>query len=121
MDIDRLKVVRTNITKELSSDMNTAGAVSYLQQFVKESGNQFVTTHDYDAFTAFLQHIDSLLGLNLCSSQDITDDQKNDLDKRTEALRAKNYVAADALRDSLLHEGIELLDLPNNNYLWRRA
>ncbi len=63
--------------------------------------------------------IGDLFGIDLLSSSDITEQQKDSIAKREAARKSKQWQQSDELRDSLLEQGIVLRDTPTGT-IWSR-
>lgn len=71
-------------------------------------------------FNELLKEIDSLMGMNLLGSDDITDEQKSIIKARDKARDENDWKKADELRDKLKQDGIELRDTPKGS-VWSRT
>ena len=97
--------VRAEMMECLNSNMNSAGAFAALDGAAKSG---LAPSDD------FLKFIDDAFGLEIAAnSMDISEDLKAKIAERVEAKAAKDYARADALRDEIAEEGIELLDSAN--------
>ena len=96
---------RAEILDCLNSNLNSAGAFAVLDGVAKSG----LAPSD-----EFLKFIDEAFGLEIAAnSMDISEDLKAKIAERVEAKAAKDYARADALRDEIAEEGIELLDSAN--------
>ncbi len=96
---------RAEILDCLNSNLNSAGAFAVLDGAAKSG----LAPSD-----EFLKFIDEAFGLEIAAnSMDISEDLKAKIAERIEAKAAKDYARADALRDEIAEEGIELLDSVN--------
>ena len=94
--------VRAEMMECLNSNMNSAGAFAALDGAAKSG---LAPSDD------FLKFVDDAFGLEIAAnSADISEDLKAKIVERVEAKAAKDYARADALRDEIAEEGIELLD-----------
>jgi cysteinyl-tRNA synthetase len=66
-----------------------------------------------------LETIDMLFGLQLLSSKDITDEQKETIHQREQARKDKDWVTSDQLRDELEKQGIGVRDT-DHGPIWYR-
>lgn len=97
--------VRAEMMECLNSNMNSAGAFAALDGAAKSG---LAPSDD------FLKFIDDAFGLEIAAnSMDISEDLKAKIAERVEAKATKDYARADALRDEIAEEGIELLDSAN--------
>jgi cysteinyl-tRNA synthetase len=104
---------------EMMNDMNTAEALKYIDEAFALFSDPADVNHL--ALTALAVFCSRELGLSIISlTDDITDKQKSKIVEREEAKSARDFAEADAIRDELSGEGIELLDTKNGT-IWQRA
>lgn len=96
------------IVDDLNNDLNTPSALSHISKL--NDNLQIISTDQVTEFTTFLETIDSLLGLDLTKSTDISKDQKDLISERLQARNNKEWKASDQIRDELLKAGIGLRD-----------
>jgi len=105
-----LEDVQLELANLLADDLNTPEALAFLSQV----NTQLLTVHiEKDMtnhFTSMLTSIDELLGLDLCSVADITDDQKALIARREQARTKQDWPDADRLRHELTEQGIGVQD-----------
>ncbi len=114
-----LQQKQTEILGHLQNDLNTPRALETLAQVINgfPSG---IALSEVKEFTDFILAIDSLLGLQLGTSMDITAAQKELLHTRRIARENKDWKASDDIRDTLLTENIAVRDT-DQGPIWYRA
>ena len=116
IDAEFVKSNRERFIKAISSDMNTALAITNIYDILKAK------VSDATKLEA-LRDIDKVLSLDLVSDEIAKEDapvQKSELEleiealiaERAEAKKAKNYARADEIRNDLKARGITLIDTP---------
>ncbi len=110
---------KSDILKALSNDLDTPQLLSTLSEFERQASSQLVSRSGRENFIVFLQLLDSILGLNLMSSNDITDAQKQRIKQREEARSSKDWATSDRIRDDLLQQNIGLRDTEHGP-IWYR-
>lgn len=98
------------LTKALTEDLNTAEALAYIWEVVKEA------SYDIDSFKTFIEAADKVLGLKLSDS--LTEEIQIELpaniqtliDQRNKAKTNKDWNTADALRTEIENLGYEIAD-----------
>lgn len=100
------------IKKSLQNDLNSPRSLRNLELLADELKKRPVPLRkeDIDRFNDFLNLADNLLGLNLLGSDDITDKQKQLIDKREIFRKNKDFTSSDKIRDELLEQGISIRD-----------
>lgn len=106
-----------DIKQALANDLDTPNALARLS--TAENEWMRVLTTDKQSFKSFLQSIDSLLGLNLSDTKDITDEQYKLIEQRDVARQNKDWQKADELRDRLQQQGVGLRDVADSA-IWYR-
>jgi cysteinyl-tRNA synthetase len=94
-------------------DLNTPAA---LAQFYGLADH--VVSHDQ--LKLALEHLEALFGLGLSKRKDITETQKGLIDDRQKARQAKDWIAADKLRDELAKHDLVVEDT-HHGPRWRRT
>jgi cysteinyl-tRNA synthetase len=102
--------VRSELITMLADDLNTPAVVAYLSDISKQIQAVLLWDKSLPHFEAMLNDLDELLGLDLASVKDISDDQKKLLQDRETARNNKDWAYADQLRNELLRQGIEVRD-----------
>jgi cysteinyl-tRNA synthetase len=78
-----------------------------------------IYANEEKSFIKYLETIDMLFGLQLLSSKDITDEQKETIHQREQARKDKDWVTSDQLRDELEKQGIGVRDT-DHGPIWYR-
>lgn len=106
-NIEKEEELRNRFVEALSDDLNTANALSVVYDVLKEESlsgcSKLVLIRDFD----------QVLSLDLIQEKKTLDNEQFILEqiaKRTEAKRNKDFALADAIRDDLLKQGIRLID-----------
>lgn len=105
------------IKQTINDDLNTSQALAVLSSLVKTAELEGV---DPEKLTALLEQLDQLLGLRLCSREDINNKAKSLIVAHEEARKSGNWTKADEIRDQLNKQGIEINDTPHGP-VWRRS
>ncbi len=108
-----------DILTPLQHNLDTPHALSAIEKTFGQFENG-VPQNQQDSFVAYLSQIDTLLGLDLSSQADISEDIKALLQQRTESRVEKDWEKSDKLRDQLKVQGIEIRDTPAGQ-LWSRG
>lgn len=108
------------ILSAINNDLNTPKALSHLSKIEDILGQDLIHKEEINDFTSFIKSLDSLLGLSLLNSNDITEKQKALLQKRREARQSKDFNQADEIRKELSEQNIEVRDLQNTT-IWHRT
>ncbi len=108
-----------DIRRLLQNDMDTPKALERIDSFFNAVGADVLTDSEVSKFSELLATIDKLLGLNLSSGQDITDDQKQILESRRAARAKKDWTKSDELRDQLENQGLGVRDTASGQ-IWYR-
>lgn len=107
-----------SVTQALQNDLNTPMVLATIDE-ISNDLDGVITESVKGAFLSFLKIIDDVLGLNLLTSKDITDAQKQLLHQRETERSAKNWEKSDYLRDQLEKQGIGVRDTEHGS-IWRR-
>ncbi len=108
------------LLKHAQNDLDTPQMLATISLLAKTLENSQLSSNDQPAFVALLEQIDDLLGFDLASQTDITDDQKDLLERRNHARTKQNWEATDALRNELLKSGLGVRDTAYGQ-IWHRA
>ncbi len=107
IDKDKVESYKNKFKNELSNDLNTANALSVLYEVLKDdtiSGMTKITLiNDFD----FVLSLDLIQEKKEVSNEDYILGQ---IEKRSAAKKNKDFKLADSIRDSLLAQGIRLID-----------
>lgn len=113
--------VPDELTRILSNDLNSPAALAFLSQVSTQVNTVLLGSNGLDHFITMLERIDDLLGLKLATVPDISGEQKTLLAARETARQAKDWPAADRLRQQLAEAGIGLRDTDNGAvWFWLR-
>jgi cysteinyl-tRNA synthetase len=120
-DEDLAKYISSRIPKiqeEISNDLNTAGAFAIIEDLLEHIDDP--ASSDAAEEIHNLQNIvESLLGIKLVKTKDISDEQKELLKARTLARENKDWAESDRIRDELKVQGIGIND-GQNGQIWHR-
>ena len=117
---ESIALAQEELLSAILDDLNTPQALSAISSVATMTTNG-LGAQSRQTFIEFFQIIDKVFGLQIVkSSQDISDEQKDLIEKREIAKRAKDYTQADSIRDELLEQGLELLD-NNDTTRWQRV
>lgn len=109
-----------DILNAMQDDLATPKAMQLLSGIVDPAIENGIMANQLPAFTQFLQTMDDIFGLNLLSSNDITEEQKNTIREREAARQAKDWAKSDQLRETLSKQKI-LLNDRTGGPIWRRV
>lgn len=115
-----LHQAQATILHNLQHDLNTPKALAVLAQVEQSITTRGIAQANQTTFQEFLSFIDSVLGLQLLASQDISPAQKTLLAQRQAARQAKNWQAADSLRARLQEQHLLVRDTPHGQ-IWQRS
>ena len=105
--LELIKKYRDKFILELSDDLNTANALSVLYEVLKDeqlSGSSKLS---------LIRDFDQVLSLDLIQEKKVASNEDyilEQIEKRAEAKRNKDFALADAIREELLSQGIRLID-----------
>lgn len=103
----------------MSDDLDTPSTLAYLSQVEKKLSEQLIRTSDTEKFTALLELIDTILGLQLSNRSAISAEQEKLVVERQTARDEKEWVLSDLLRDQLENESLRVRDTANGP-IWSR-
>lgn len=109
---EAIKTLAADFNTAMDDDLNTAGAIGSIFEYIKSINTIFETARDKTAAEKALKALDerlNVLGL-LKDEDDIPDDVKNLVSERQMARQNKDWVAADSIRDKLKALGYEVKD-----------
>lgn len=113
-----LEDVPLELARFLEDDLNTPQVMAYLSNVSTQLQTVLLEYDMVDHFVNMLQGIDALLGTSLSSVSDISDEQKQLIQKRQIARAAKDYQGADTIRKTLAEQGIGVRDDPHGMTIW---
>ena len=115
--------VKHKFIENLDDDFSMAPALAALFEFAREINkvmdSQGLSPHDRQQVTEVLETINSVLGIMDLDVPEPDDQVEALLRKRQEARHAKNWPAADRIRQQLKDMGIEVTDTKEGT-IWRR-
>ena len=91
----------------LSNDLDTPAALVLVNQMIDKVDE---LGPDSEAINSTAKKLDELLGLGLCSSSNISDEQKQLVQDREEARKSQDWQKADKLRKQLAEQGLGVND-----------
>ena len=104
---DKLDFYKNKFVNELSNDLNTANAISVLYEVLKDDTLNGATK------VALVSDFDQVLSLDLIQEKKSLSNEQYILEqiaKRADAKKNKNFSLADEIRDELVKQGIRLID-----------
>ena len=107
IDENKFEIYQNKFKAELSNDLNTANALSVLYEVLKDDTLTNATKLE------LVKDFDSVLSLDLIQDKKEVKNEKYILEqiaRRSEAKKNKDFALADSIRDSLLEQGIRLID-----------
>jgi cysteinyl-tRNA synthetase len=110
---------RQGLMDTLHDDLNTPEALSVLGKLVSYMQNIPIPGIEGKYTDGTLKLIDDLLGLNLSSREDITNEQKQIIAEREKARKDQSWQKSDELRNQLKKQGIDINDT-SNGPVWSR-
>lgn len=104
----------------MQNNLDTPQALFLINETSNELEKHLVGANDLSNFQAYLEKVDSLLGLHLAKRQDISSGQKKLLEQRSVARDSKNWPESDRLRDELNKQNIYVRDTEHGQ-IWSRC
>jgi cysteinyl-tRNA synthetase len=102
-------------TDAMDDDLNASAAMAAVHELVSATDKRLAAgtldAGEAAATVALLDFADEALGLGLRPTRALTDEEKRLLDARAKARAAKDFAAADRLRDDLAKRGILVKDV----------
>ena len=113
---------RHEFDASLAEDMNTHQAIGHMMELVREAGTAMASgtmnPQNANQMYADIRYMTNVLGLKVQNPSDtIIHDIVESIKLRQRMRQAGSYQKADAIRDSLSHQNVELLDYPKKT-LW---
>lgn len=106
-ELDKIEKYEQKFKEALENDLNTANAVTILYDVLKSDCSNETKLYLIESF-------DTVLSLDLLKEtkieQELEDYIEEQIRKRNEAKKEKNYELADKIRNDLLEKGVELKD-----------
>jgi cysteinyl-tRNA synthetase len=119
VDDAQINQAQEAVRAALQDDLNTPGALAALSQLESAIDTGGISKSSQTVFSAFLQWIDSVLGLVLSQRPTISEEQQILIKERQEARDDQNWEISDRLRNKLAGQGIEIKDTPRGQ-IWNR-
>lgn len=119
-----LEELQTSFIQSMNDDLNVSGAIGALFQFIKQSNPlvqmRMVDTDQKKAIARHLEGINSVLGVFDMNQCPLTPEINRLILQREQARQRKNWDEADAVRQTLLNMGINVLDTAGGP-VWERV
>ena len=116
---DILKV-NESIVDAISEDLHTPLAMSHLDDISARINDKGIHENARDTFAQFLEFCDDIFGLTLHTRKDISNDQKDQIQLRSQYRLNKEWEKSDHIRDELAREGITIRDNSRGTF-WSRV
>ncbi|WP_440897215.1 cysteine--tRNA ligase [Amphibacillus sp. Q70] len=122
----KLAQIKAGFIKEMNDDFNTANAITFIFELVKEANlaieSQTVTNKTLEEFLALFDQFFAILGIEITGLDDGLLDEDIDqlLAEREQARAEKDFERADAIRDQLKTQNIILEDTAQGTR-WKRG
>lgn len=123
---EKLAQIKAGFIKEMNDDFNTANAIAFIFELVKEANlaieNEMVTKKTLNDFLALFDQFFAILGIEITGLDDHLLDEEIDqlLADREQARAEKDFERADAIRDQLKTQHIILEDTAQGTR-WKRG
>ena len=115
-----IDAARASFGREMDDDLNIAGALAHVFDFVRDVNKLPVSRADGARAAAFIRSIDNILGvLPALPEQSVDAEVEALIAERQAARKARDFKKADAIRDQLKARGIVLEDTPQG-VRWKR-
>lgn len=113
---ESIENTRQLLQNALENDLNTPKALALLSGLEDAASNGLHAKN----FDSFIDWLDTLLGLDLAKSVDISSEQKDLIIAREKARDNKDFAQSDQLRQELSSQGILVRDTKNGS-IWSRS
>jgi cysteinyl-tRNA synthetase len=104
------------LLEHMQNDLDTPQALALISEYAP---TEKVDSEEGPHFIKFLETIDQLFGTRLLTSKDISDVQKQLIQEREEARKAKDWQKSDEIRVELVKQGLGLRDIEHGT-IWYR-
>ena len=115
-----LRSVREQLLSHAMNDVDTPKVLAELSGLTKLIEKGGLHESQVAEFKELLVSTDELLGLDLSEQPDVSDEQKELLQRRQEARDKQDWAATDALRNELTTQGITVRDT-SQGQVWSRS
>jgi cysteinyl-tRNA synthetase len=120
LDATALEETKRVMLEEMQNDLRTPEALAALSDLVTAGETNLVDKASTDTFVSFLEFADSILGLELLSSKDLSHELREIIANREQARAQKDFARADELRLQLDAAHIAVRDTPLGS-IWSRT
>jgi cysteinyl-tRNA synthetase len=103
----------------LENDLDTPAALAAVAEVADRSMNELFSKDSVSKLVDYLKLLDELFGLRLSESADISEAQRQLIDRREKARAEENWTEADRLREELKKQGLEINDTTHGP-IWSR-
>lgn len=114
-----IEAAASGVRKSLNSDLNTPQALSYIDKLFSRLETELVNYEAVEPFKEFLEYLNTVLGIDLLTAGDITDEQKQFMTDRQTARAQQAWTVSDELRNTLVQQGIGVRDTPSGPVWFR--
>lgn len=104
------KAITERLLSYLQDDLDTPAALAYLSEVSSEFQTNLLSSDSIKDFKQLLSNIDELFGLDLTTTPDLTNDQKDLIHSREQARTQNNWTKADKIRATLSEDSIGIRD-----------
>ncbi|MEW4309578.1 cysteine--tRNA ligase [Rossellomorea marisflavi] len=121
----KVSALKDQFIEAMDDDFNTANGISSLFELSRQANYYLMekntSTAVIDSFLAQFQEFFSVLGLSLAASEELVDEEIDELiEKRLQARKDRDFQLADEIRDTLKARNIILEDTPQGTR-WKRG
>lgn len=109
---------KTRFDDAMDSDFDTSGAISVVYDLIKAVG--FDSKYAKSPILEFLKKVDLVVGVIFFEEEALGNDVEILIKEREEARKNKDFAKSDAIRKTLLENGIELEDTPKGT-VWKKV
>jgi cysteinyl-tRNA synthetase len=117
---NELNQATNDLSEALNANLNTPKALAVISQVTSLVASQPLNSSNKESFMNFVSAVVDLLGFSeLLEAVDITYEQKQLINQRTDARNAKDWALSDSIREQLVVQGITVNDSANGT-TWSR-